>query len=102
MYAITSECVPWLLEHAKQEHWAESRFDGNCYAHITFNIAESINSWLLEAHELPILTMLERIRHQLMELFTVCREIDQNIEGLLVSSAVKIIKNTLTTHARRY
>ena len=90
------------MQFAKQEHWAESRFDGNCYGHITFNIGESINSWLLEAHELPILTMLERIHHQLMELFTVCREIDQNIEGLLVSSAVKIIKNTLTTHARRY
>ena len=100
--AITPECVPWLLEHAKPEHWAESRFDGNRYGHITSNIAESINSWLLEARELPILAMLERIRHQLMEWFAVRREIDQNTDGLLVSSAAKIIRNTLTTRARRY
>jgi len=102
MSEITPECVPWLLEHAKPEHWAESRFDGNRYGHITSNIAESINSWLLEARELPIFAMLERIRHQLMEWFAVRREIDQNTEGLLVSSAAKIIKNTLTTRARRY
>lgn len=102
MRAITPECVSWLLEHVKPEHWAESCFVGNRYGHITSNIAESINSWLLEARELPILVMLERIHHQLMEWFAVRREIDQNMEGLLVSSAAKIIKNTLTIRARRY
>jgi hypothetical protein len=91
-----------LLEHAKPEHWAESCFDGNRYGHLTSNIAESINSWLLEARELPILAMLERIRYQLTEWFAVRREIDQNTEGLLVSNASKIIKNTLITRARRY
>ena len=102
MSAITPECVSWLLEHAKPEHWAESRFDGNRYGHITSNIAESINSWLLDAREKPILTMLEQIRHQLMEWFVAHRQIDQNTEGLLVSSAAKTIKHTLTTRARRY
>ena len=49
MSEITPECVPWLLEHAPPEQWAESHFYGNRYGHLTSNIAESINSWLLEA-----------------------------------------------------
>ena len=64
----------------------------NRYGHFTSNIAESINSWLLEAREMQILAMLEQIRHQLMEWFVQRRRIDQHMEGLLVSSAANIIQ----------
>jgi hypothetical protein len=34
------------------------------------NIAEALNSWLLEAREKPILAMFEHIWHQLMGWYT--------------------------------
>ena len=66
MTSINPKTVPWLLQHAKIEHWAELYFSGRRYDHLTSNIAESLNSWLLEAHSKPILAMFEQIRHQLI------------------------------------
>src|SRR5579859_3247311 len=65
MRCICSDAVTWLFEHAKPEHWAEFYFRGRRYGHLTSNIAESLNSWLLTAHEKPILAMFEQIRQQL-------------------------------------
>ena len=70
--------------------------------YLTSNIAESLNSWLLAAREMPILAMFEQIRHQLMELFTVRRELDKNVEGLIVSKVAKQIQATVNNRARRY
>ena len=72
--------------HAPKEHWCEYYFAGNRYGHITSNIAESVNAWLLDAREKPILAMLEQIRHQLMDWFAKRRLLDTNVEGILVSS----------------
>ena len=66
MSKIDSNAVPWLLSHASPEHWAELYFAGKCYDHLTFNIAKSLNSWILKARELPILAMLKIIHHQFM------------------------------------
>ena len=59
--------VKWLELHALKENWCEYYFTDNRYGHITLNIAESINAWLLDAHEKPILAMLEQIHRQLMD-----------------------------------
>ena len=88
--------------HALKENWCEYYFTDNRYGHITLNIAESINAWLLDAREKPILAMLEQIRHQLMDWFGKRRVLDTNVEGILVSSVVAQIKHTLTSRARRY
>ncbi|KAK9368252.1 hypothetical protein V1509DRAFT_80799 [Lipomyces kononenkoae] len=48
------------------EHWADSYFEGNRLGHRTSNVAESFNSWILEARSLPVHAMMERIRTQLM------------------------------------
>ena len=61
MKAINPRSVSWLLEHANPRHWAELYFEGQRYSHLTSNIAESLNSWLLEACEMPVLPMFERI-----------------------------------------
>ena len=92
----------WLELHAPKEHWSEYYFAGNRYGHITSNIAESINAWLLDARKKPILAMLEQIRHQLMDWFAKRRLLDTNVEGILVSIVAAQIKHTLTTRARRY
>ena len=83
--------------HAPKENWCEYYFTGNRYGHITSNIAESINAWLL-----AILAMLEQIRHQLMDWFGKRRVLDTNVEGILVSSVAAQIKHTLISRARRY
>src|SRR5579859_243047 len=49
MATIDPKSVPWLLEHADPKHWAELSFDGEHYGHLTSNIAESLNAWLLKA-----------------------------------------------------
>jgi len=60
MRGINAESVPWLLEYAPPHHWAELYFAGHRYGHLS-NIVESLNSWLLQARELPILPMFECI-----------------------------------------
>ena len=102
MCRINPATVNWLLEHAAPEHWCEYYFPGHRYGHIISNIAESINAWLLEAREKPIIAISEQIHYQLMEWFIVCYQMDQNMEGILILSIAKNIKATLTTHVRRY
>ena len=66
MKAINPVSVDWLLQTANPEHWADLYFKGRRYGHSTSNIAEAFNAKLMEARELPVLAMLEDIRHQLM------------------------------------
>src|SRR5579859_5711114 len=102
MTKIDPKAVPWLLKNAKPEHWAEIYFPGRRYGHLTSNIAESLNSWLLTAREMPILAMFEQIRHQLMEWFTARRGLDKNVQGLIVSKVAKQIQAAVNNQARRY
>ena len=101
MRTISPKSVDWLLSHTQPVHWAEIYFHGRRYGHLTSNIAESLNAWILEARELPIMAMLERIRQQLMKWFTERRGKEVETQGLLVSKIALEIKS-LTTRARRY
>ena len=51
MRDVDPGAVEWLELHAPKENWCEYYFTGNRYGHITSNIAESINAWLLDARE---------------------------------------------------
>jgi hypothetical protein len=44
-------------------YWTEIYFRGRRYNHLTSNISEALNSWLIAPREMPILPMLEEIRH---------------------------------------
>ena len=59
MRSINPNSVTWLLEHTKTEHLVVLYFPGHRYEHLTSNIAESLNSWLLEVHKKPIFAMAE-------------------------------------------
>jgi MULE transposase domain/MuDR family transposase len=63
--------VDWLLETADPEHWAELFFEGQRYGHLTSNISESLNNWLENARQLPILALLEDIRHKMQGMYSV-------------------------------
>jgi len=69
---------------------------------LTSNIAETLNAWLLEAREKPVLAMFEQMYYQLMQWFDKHSHIDANTEGLLVSTAAKAIQSTLNLQARCY
>ena len=102
MTSINPKAVPWLLQHAKTEHWAEIYFPGRRYGHLTSNIAESLNSWLLEARGKPILAMFEQIRHQLMGWFTTRRTLEDKTLGLLVAKSADHLQSVTNNRARRY
>ena len=101
MRNINADAVTWLLSHAEPKHWAEVYFKGHRYGHLTSNIAESLNSWLLKARELPLLPMLELIRDQLMEWFAERRNNGAKLTGILVPEVSKAMQ-TLMARARRY
>ncbi|MCO5558981.1 hypothetical protein L7F22_012572 [Adiantum nelumboides] len=65
MKAINPAATEYLLFMSTPSHWATTHFKGKRYGHLTSNIAESLNSWLLEATDKPIISMLDIIRHQL-------------------------------------
>ena len=102
MTKINTQAVSWLLEHAKPEHWAELYFPGNRYGHLTSNIAESFNSCIHVARELPILPMFEAIRHQLMNWFATRPEVESKTPGLLVRNVANSIQKLVNDRARRY
>jgi len=102
MAKIDPKSVPWLLSHAKPEHWVELYFSGRRYGHLTSNIAESLNSWILEARKKPILAMFESIRHQLMVWFDARRTLEDKTTGLLVAKAAEHLLIVTNNRARRY
>jgi len=84
------------------KHWAELYFPGCRYSHLTSNIAEALNSCLLEARELPILPTFEWIRHDLMDWFTKHRLLEANTTGSIVSYITEKIQVIIREQARRY
>ncbi|MCO5576240.1 hypothetical protein L7F22_030049 [Adiantum nelumboides] len=69
MKAISPVATEYLLSMSPPSHWATTHFKGKRYGHLTSNIAESLNSWLLEARDKPIISMLDIIRRQLTAWF---------------------------------
>ena len=102
MTKINSKSVPWLMAHAGPEHWAELYFPGRRYGHLTSNIAESLNSAILPACEMPILAILESIRKMLMDWFSMRPKSEANTSGLIVQKVATCIQDLVNNRARRY
>jgi len=102
MQGMNNRAWQWLQENAPPEHWAELFFEGRRYGHLTSNISESLNAWLLRARELPVLPMLELIRQKLMEWFAERRRLEATTRGFLVSKRAKEIQQIVNKRARRY
>jgi hypothetical protein len=93
------EAEKWLRD-TNATYWANAHFPGQRYGHYTSNIAESVNSWILEAREKPVLHMMETIRRQLMKWF-VERNDKGKKPGILVSFADKEVTKAMQ-YARHY
>ena len=70
--------------------------------YLTSNIAESLNSWLLEARNMPILIILECIHHQLMKWFAARCQLVKNTSTVLVSGIAKELQQLFNNHTCRY
>ncbi|GAA0163763.1 hypothetical protein LIER_19554 [Lithospermum erythrorhizon] len=81
--------------------WATAYFEGTRFGHLTANIVESLNSWILEASGLPIVQMMECIRRQLMTWFNERRETSMQWTSILVPSAERSVAEALE-RARTY
>ncbi|KAL7263233.1 hypothetical protein ACSBR1_001414 [Camellia fascicularis] len=55
-----------FLETVHAQHWANAFFCGKCYGEMCSNATESFNSWIREAHNVLITSMIDSIRAKIM------------------------------------
>lgn len=91
---ISQEAAFWI-RRIPPRLWATAYFEGSRFGHLTANIAESLNNWILEASGLPIIQMLECIRRQLMTWFNERREASMQWIDVLVPSAEQRVSDAL-------
>ncbi|KAG6530842.1 uncharacterized protein LOC122046212 [Zingiber officinale] len=97
---ISPEAAFWI-GRIPPRLWATAYFEGTRFGHVTANIVESINGWILEASSLPIIQMMEYIRRQLMTWFNERREASMQWGTILVPSAERRVSDAIE-HARGY
>lgn len=91
---ISREAAYWI-RRVPPRLWATAYFEGTRFGHLTANIVESLNSWILEASGLPIVQMMECIRRQLMTWFNERREMSMQWSTILVPSAERRVSDAL-------
>ncbi|KAM7521678.1 hypothetical protein LguiA_011580 [Lonicera macranthoides] len=97
---ISQEAAYWI-RRVPPRLWATAYFEGTRFGHLTANIVESLNAWILEASGLPIIQMMECIRRQLMTWFNERRETSMMWTSILVPSAERHVSEALE-RARTY
>ncbi|KAL6983168.1 hypothetical protein U1Q18_052604 [Sarracenia purpurea var. burkii] len=90
MVEISHDVITWFQQFPPQL-WAVAYFEGVRYGHFTLGVTEMLYNWALECHELPIVQMMEHIRHQMSSWFTERRNLGMRWTSILVPSAEKRI-----------
>lgn len=91
MAEIEEVCVDaarWI-EQFPPSQWALVYFEGSRFGHLSSNIDE-FNRWILDAWELPIIQVIERIHNKLMAEFDERREKSMAWTMILAPSADKL------------
>ena len=83
---ISPEAAEWI-RRLPPNLWATAYFEGTRLGQLTANIAESLNTVIVEASGLPIIQMMESIRRQLMTMFNQRRETSMEWTSILVPYA---------------
>lgn len=91
---ISQDAAYWI-RRIPPRLWATAYFEGTRFGHLTANIVESLNTWILEASGLPIVQMMECIRRQLMTWFNERRETSMQWTSILVPSAERRVAEAL-------
>ncbi|XP_022856374.1 uncharacterized protein LOC111377493 isoform X2 [Olea europaea var. sylvestris] len=97
---ISQDAAYWI-RRIPPRLWATAYFEGTRFGHLTANIVESLNAWILEASGLPIIQMMECIRRQLMTWFNERRETSIQWTSILVPTAERHVTEALE-RARTY
>ena len=91
----TSQEAAFWIRRIPPRLWATAYFEGTRYGHLTANVVESLNNWILEASGLPIIQMMECIRRQLMTWFNERREASLQWTSILVPSAERRVSDAI-------
>ncbi|XP_061356835.1 uncharacterized protein LOC133301234 [Gastrolobium bilobum] len=91
---ISQEAAAWI-RRIPPNLWATPYFEGTRLGQLTANIAESLNTWIVQASGLPIIQMMECIRRQLMTLFNERREASMQWSSILVPFAEKQVSEAI-------
>ncbi|KAL0217076.1 hypothetical protein RCL1_007559 [Eukaryota sp. TZLM3-RCL] len=87
-----------FLSELGVEKWANTHFVGSRYGHLTSNLSESLNKWLLEIRELPLIPLLEQIRCNLTEWINKRRDAALDLENksqVIIPEMWKLVKDNL-------
>ncbi|KAK4792168.1 hypothetical protein SAY86_022603 [Trapa natans] len=95
MVEISQDVMQWF-QHFPPQLWAMAYFEGARYGHFNLGITEILYQWALDCHELPILQMMEHIRHQLTAWSYHRREMSMRWTNILVPSAEKRIMEAIS------
>ncbi|XP_072962790.1 uncharacterized protein [Typha angustifolia] len=88
------DVMPWF-QLFPPNLWAVAYFEGVRYGHFSLGITEVLYNWALDAHELPIVQMMEHIRHQLTYWFNERYNTSLSWTSVLVPSAEKLISEAI-------
>ncbi|GBG90338.1 hypothetical protein CBR_g50586 [Chara braunii] len=95
MQDVDSPAAAWLLKTADPVYWSTALFPGKRYGHLTSNISESLNSWLIEAKELAPLYMMEALHQQISKSFAERSVAASAMEGELVAEADACVQRAI-------
>ncbi|XP_058081825.1 uncharacterized protein LOC131229804 [Magnolia sinica] len=84
---VSADAARWI-QQVPPSRWAVAYFDGARFGHLSSNI-EEFNRWILEAQELPIIQVIERIHSKLMAEFSERHEKGLKWTSILAPSAEK-------------
>ncbi|XP_027161326.1 uncharacterized protein LOC113762198 isoform X1 [Coffea eugenioides] len=84
---ISLDAAKWLQQYS-HSHWSLMYFEGKRYGHLSSNI-EEFNQWILEARELPIVQVIERIHSKLISEFEERRAESSTWISMLAPTAEK-------------
>ncbi|KAK9287163.1 hypothetical protein L1049_015574 [Liquidambar formosana] len=96
---VSSEATKWIQQFPPSR-WALVYFEGTRYGHLSSNI-EEFNRWILEARELPVIQVIERIHNKLMTEFEERRSKSNSWFSVLAPSAEKRMMEAIS-HASTY
>ncbi|XP_068662976.1 uncharacterized protein [Aristolochia californica] len=95
MLKISQDVMQWF-NRFPPHLWAIAYFEGVRYGHFSLRVTELLYNWALENHELPIVQMMEHIRHQLTSWFNERRNTGMSWTSTLVPSAEKVVLEAIS------
>lgn len=94
-YNEMKEACPRATEWIDDFHkhiWTRSKFSpvSKC-DYVTNNIAETFNSWIRHEKSLPVVDLMDKIRHMIMEIISIRKRLAEKLTGQILPSVMKTL-----------